>query len=452
MWAVGNSDASTTSRTTLAEHWNGSSWSIVPTPNSSQPVNFLIGAAAVATNDVWAVGYAADSAQSSSVNHTLIEHWNGSSWRIVPSPNPTPNLGGGYPVSNELYSVAVVAADDVWAVGQSYNITAGQTLVEHWNGSTWSVVPAPHPGRYSDLRGVSAAGGAVWAVGNYDNNGLQSTLTERWNGSSWVRLTSPNVGPYTNNLLRVHVIGANDVWAVGYHLAVFGPSQQWQVSTLHWNGTAWNVVSAPSVNQRNNYLYDVSGTGPSDVWAVGFWDTGTQLRTLTEHWDGTGWTIVSSPNAHTYIDELFGVAAVAPNDVWAVGETFNGFLYNTLADHRSTACGGGTPSLSINDVRRTEGNGGATAFTFTVSLSAPTTRDVTVTLTTHDGSATAGSDYVAKTVTKTIPAGSTSVTSTVTVNGDTTVEPNEKFSYVLSNPFGATIADGTGVGTIVNDD
>src|SRR5438105_2170244 len=97
-------------------------------------------------------------------------------------------------VNNALSDLAVVNAHDVWAVGQSYNITAGQTLVEHWNGSTWSVVAAPHPGRYSDLRGVSAAGGAVWAVGNYDNNGLQSTLTERWTGSSWVRVASPNVG------------------------------------------------------------------------------------------------------------------------------------------------------------------------------------------------------------------------------------------------------------------
>ena len=116
IWAVGNSGTYGGQRSTLAEHWNGSTWSIAPTPNGPNEVNWLLGADAVASNDVWAVGYSATNPPEQSFRRTLIEHWNGSAWSVIPSPNPTPPLSGG-PVSNELYGVAAVSANDVWAVG-----------------------------------------------------------------------------------------------------------------------------------------------------------------------------------------------------------------------------------------------------------------------------------------------------------------------------------------------
>ena len=110
------------------------------------------------------------------------------------------------------------------------------------------------------------------------------------------------------------------------------------------------------------------------------------------------------------------------------------------------------PTLSINDVSVTEGNSGTTAATFTVTLSAASTSPVTVTYATANGTATAGSDYTATGGTVTFPAGSTTQTLTVTVNGDTTVEPNETFFVNLSGAAGATIAEAQGIGTITNDD
>src|SRR5262249_40580046 len=110
------------------------------------------------------------------------------------------------------------------------------------------------------------------------------------------------------------------------------------------------------------------------------------------------------------------------------------------------------PTLSINNVTVTEGNSGTTNAVFTVSLSAASSNAVTVAYATANGTATAGSDYVGASGVLTFAAGTTSKMVTVTVNGDTTVEPNETFAVNLSSPVNATIADAQGVGTITNDD
>ncbi len=118
-------------------------------------------------------------------------------------------------------------------------------------------------------------------------------------------------------------------------------------------------------------------------------------------------------------------------------------------------CAGVTPDLSINDVTVTEGNSGTTTATFTVSLSAPAQgADVTFDIATQDNTATtANSDYVAVPLTThIIPAGQTSFTLSVTVNGDTAVEPDETFFVNVTNVSGANVTDGQGIGTIQNDD
>lgn len=110
------------------------------------------------------------------------------------------------------------------------------------------------------------------------------------------------------------------------------------------------------------------------------------------------------------------------------------------------------PSLSIDDVSKSEGDSGTTAFDFTVTLSGPSTSDVTVDYASADGTATAPGDYQAATGSLTFAAGETSKTVTVLVNGDTSVEADETFTVSLSKSSGATIADDTGTGTIANDD
>jgi probable HAF family extracellular repeat protein len=111
-----------------------------------------------------------------------------------------------------------------------------------------------------------------------------------------------------------------------------------------------------------------------------------------------------------------------------------------------------TPLMSISDVTVAEGNTGTRVATFTVTLSATSSQPVTVAYATADGTATAGSDYQAASGTLTIPAGQASGTITVLVNGDRLPEPNETFFVNLSTPTNAIIADGQGVGTIVDDE
>ncbi|MBL0027668.1 MAG: lamin tail domain-containing protein [Rhodanobacteraceae bacterium] len=111
------------------------------------------------------------------------------------------------------------------------------------------------------------------------------------------------------------------------------------------------------------------------------------------------------------------------------------------------------PSLSINDVALSEGNSGTTAFVFTVSMNvAPSSGSVTVDYATANGSASAGTDFTAASGSLSFDAANLTRTITVNVTGETAVEQDESFFVNLSNPAGATIADGQGLGTIVDDD
>src|SRR5262249_9121571 len=174
VWAVGDFQISTNAGTvfqTLTEHWDGTAWSIVPSPNpnGTSSGSELRGVAAVSTSDVWAVG---DSGSGG-----LIEQWNGTSWAVVPSPSRS----GA--VFNSLAGAAVVSSNDVWAVGESQNSSGiPATLIEHWDGTSWNIVASPAPGSASLLSGASAdpASGQAWAVGNFTpaRRGATQTLTE----------------------------------------------------------------------------------------------------------------------------------------------------------------------------------------------------------------------------------------------------------------------------------
>jgi hypothetical protein len=143
IWTVGLSypDRVLAPSATLTEHWNGSSWNIIPSANYGSNSNHLYGVAAASSNDVWAVGdYYID--HRGSGGKTLIERWNGTQWSVVPSPN------GGNAFS-ELYAVAAVSSNDVWAVGNFINLSPfqDQTLIEHWAVPPGALSPAPIPVR-----------------------------------------------------------------------------------------------------------------------------------------------------------------------------------------------------------------------------------------------------------------------------------------------------------------
>ncbi|GAB2503979.1 putative Ig domain-containing protein [Arenimonas alkanexedens] len=131
-----------------------------------------------------------------------------------------------------------------------------------------------------------------------------------------------------------------------------------------------------------------------------------------------------------------------------------GYTVGAPASATGTILNDDLPNLTINDVTANEGNAGTTNFTFTVSLSAPAgPGGVSFDIGTANGTATAGVDYVANSLTgQTIAAGASTYTFTVLVNGDALNEPNESFFVNVTNVTGAVVTDGQGLGTITNDD
>ncbi len=308
-WAVGYAFRGMTS--TFARHFDGTSWSDVATVNGPGSVgSSLSGVEANASDDAWAVGA---SVRPNNVVKTLIEHWDGSAWTRVQSPN------AGQPAGGYLSGVGAVAADDVWAVGSFGQDAPSRTLIEHWDGSAWSIVPSPNKGPFPNaLSSVTVvASDDVWAVGSWFTKAfVDQTLVLHWDGATWTRIASPSVGKGANDLVSVDALSADDVWAVG--------SRGLHTLTEHWDGTAWSVSKSPTPG-GNADLAGVVAVAADDVWAVGGrLDPGARaLRTLVERWDGARWRVIESANKGLSDNHLWGVAA-SPGRMFAVGSFFRG--------------------------------------------------------------------------------------------------------------------------------
>jgi hypothetical protein len=293
-------------RGTIAGKPQCGTWSIVPTPTKTQ--SLFKGVAAVSLNDAWAVGFLGTSYQPTG---TLIEHWNGTQWSIVQSPNPSP--GSGY----ELNAVTALATNDVWAVG-AYQNHGYKTLMEHWNGTQWSVIPSPGTPGQPILTGVTAISkNDVWAVG-YDSE----PLIEHWNGTQWSIVPSPGITGGAGLLYSVSAVSSTDVWAVGVFIT--DPGFNKLTLLFHWNGNKWKRVSIP-VNYDSS-LGGVAAISTTNVWAVGFLNGGT----LSERWNGNSWQPVSSPGGG-FLNAVTPVAGT--HLLWAVGaDQVNGYTLTELRD------------------------------------------------------------------------------------------------------------------------
>jgi hypothetical protein len=191
-------------------HWNGTVWSVVPTPNRPTRDNYLTGVSASGPDDVWAVGHYATDGRAD--QKTLAMHWDGLSWTLVPSPN----VGAG---RNYLNSVAAAGPENAWAVGFYWNANNVQrTLTMRWTGKSWVVIPAPDVSAHENyLNGVVADGREVWAVGLFSPDMVRyQSLMMRWNGNRWQIVSSPNAGLQENYLIGVALGGRREAWAVGY--------------------------------------------------------------------------------------------------------------------------------------------------------------------------------------------------------------------------------------------
>jgi hypothetical protein len=322
-WAVGYVREPRGGVSTLTLHWDGTRWTRVPSPNRSPQRNWLFSVAGSSPTDVWAAGYDLDKAQQ---HRTLLMHWDGKRWTVVPSP-----VVDGK--ENLLNGLAVLSPTDAWAVGSALDASfSGRTLIQHWDGASWTIVPSPNPsesGVGSNLLDVAAVSATeVWAVGDDDQgDGVMRTLTERWDGSSWTIVPSPTAREGAL-LGSVAARSSDDVWAVGWRQE---PTLL-QPLALRWNGARWSTVATRAFDGSDASFADVAIVGPDDVWVVG--DRGSPVRTLAAHWDGTSWAVIPSADPGTVASSLTGVAAIPDTGcLWAVGQyTLEGGLSQSLVE------------------------------------------------------------------------------------------------------------------------
>jgi hypothetical protein len=158
IWAaVGAPGGLGNASTTAFEHWNGSTWSLVIGPGLGSSYGSISSLAVVSANDIWAVGTSRGFARRSPIL-PLTEHWNGSAWSIVSTPALSTSSGF-------LSGVTALSTSNVWAVGGNYN---GSPVVEQWNGSAWNLVSVPTSSSVANNQLSTVAslyGGTVLAVG-----------------------------------------------------------------------------------------------------------------------------------------------------------------------------------------------------------------------------------------------------------------------------------------------
>ncbi len=285
----------------VTEHWNGSAWSIIPdaSPTNAQ----LNGVAAVATNDVWAVGMTGYVTSPKA----FIENWNGTSWSASTTPHPKNSI---------LNAVSASSSTDVWAVGSK----GTATLIMHWNGTAWSVIAGPSIPN-SGLYAVTALSPTdVWAVGSTNNGSENLPLIEHWDGNSWQVVSSPSVA--NGDLVGITAVSSQMIWAVGY----VTNANTTQTLIESWNGTSWTVVPSPNPTGLQSQLLAVSAVSGNNIWAVGYSVSNNQNNdyTLIVHWDGTTWSAVSSPDPSPVNNALFGITQIpGTSQLWSVGEYYN---------------------------------------------------------------------------------------------------------------------------------
>jgi hypothetical protein len=206
-------------------HWNGTTWSQVtyPLPTNTGYDQTLNAISADGPNDVWAIGeYLLQVSQTNLRWETFALHWNGSTWSDVPMPLVP---GSDNLFTYQINSMDAISPTNVWAVGGSgdnaspYGGTPSNTLIEHWNGTAWSVVPSPSTGTNDNLTGVTeSATNNLWAVGYDTPSGATQpqTLTLNYNGTAWTTVASPDQGSPSVLTSASTTPGAAIVWAVAY--------------------------------------------------------------------------------------------------------------------------------------------------------------------------------------------------------------------------------------------
>jgi hypothetical protein len=299
---------------TLTEHFNGTAWTVVPSPDRVHIDDELNAVADLSPTNAWAVGLVKGA--GTKTGSPLIVHWDGLSWQTGTAPAG---------VSGVLRAISADSASDIWAVGDDGR---GHAIAFRFGGTSWSTTTLPAAG-VDKLAGVKAfAPNDVWAVGTQITTAAPQTRTliMHWNGSAWSIVPSANPNPTTDSLRAVDGTSSHDLWAVGQQApseTITGARPGARTLTEHFDGSRWIAVASPSTGDDDS-LNGVAAVSPTAVSTVGSVDDRTGAipvsRTLAEQFTGTSWSIVPSVNIGSTDNLLMGAARIpGTSAVWAVG-------------------------------------------------------------------------------------------------------------------------------------
>jgi hypothetical protein len=306
-FAAGAIDGSSAPPTALPEASSG--WHMQRTPNGGPQNNQLTSVSCTADDACMAVGLF--SSQDASRTYTLAEVWNGTRWRIVPTPN---RAGVGF---NALYGVVCATSTSCIAVGQ----TGARPLAMSWDGSTWTLldVPAAKGRGGSDFRGLACASAvSCVAIGGF--GGTRHAFSETWDGAAWrIQPVPEPEGARTSYLIGAACSSPTACTAVGNYQRVAG-----ETLTLaeRWNGTTWVPQPTPNRGNEGSFLYGVSCPQTSECVAVGMHGGHRHAQgVLVEAWHGSSWSIQRTGAAPpgTLWDELTAVSCLTSAMCTAVG-------------------------------------------------------------------------------------------------------------------------------------
>jgi hypothetical protein len=237
---------------------------------------------ALASNDIWAVGSAYATSTGAQM---LVEHWNGSQWSVMP------DLVAG---AAGLNSLVVLSDTNVWAVGvgpSSNSAVNATTLIEHYDGASWSVVTSPSPGTWwNTLTGVAATSPTnIWAVGSYSDFNEEPysnlTLVEHYYGTSWSTVASPNPGNLNDIFTAVGIDSAGYAWVAGEDQNISGAPQQALVerqSPTVGGAAIWTqLIAQPGDAEGDNSFHLNAISMLSDISA---WFAGSDYNASTQGW------------------------------------------------------------------------------------------------------------------------------------------------------------------------
>jgi hypothetical protein len=321
VWAVGGGRSDTAQ--TLIEHWTGTGWQRVPEPSVPNFQYDLWAVDAVSAGDVWAVGDGS-TPEAWPFSTAVIAHYDGTAWSLVPAPAP-PSNPDVFATSDVLFDVGMLSATDGWAVGwHTAWFDTGETtvrpLVLRWQNGQWVRMSLPDIDDGMLEHVYARAANDVWAVGS----SWDSPLVMHFDGTRWSRVEVPGSGVAGawNKLRAVTAVSANEVWAVGDACVSLDGASACQPLILRLSGGVWRVV--PKSGDRGTNLVSVVARSSDDVWMVGYdIPPGGQEANYVEHWDGQRLVRVPAVAGSTRGDLASALGAVTripgTAELWAVG-------------------------------------------------------------------------------------------------------------------------------------